>query len=117
MDSIPPIGGYMAKEVNINKMRLCESIRKKHKEWNAYKKQCSLIQDALEMNKIYLKNACKDPDISLEVCKRYYNKVGDLKKQFNTANRLCKAAKENWKNIVSIRSILEKHGYLNEEAR
>ena len=43
MDSTPPIGGYMAKEVNINKMRLCESIHKKHKEWNAYKKQCSLI--------------------------------------------------------------------------
>lgn len=107
----------MAKEVNINKARLCENIRKRYKEWAAYKKQCSLIQDALEMNKIYLKNACKDPDVSLDICRRHYRKVEDLKKQLNAANRFCKSAKENWKNVVSIWSILEKHGHLNEEAR
>ena len=57
----------MAKEVNINKMRLCESIHKKHKEWNAYKKQCSLIQDALEMNKIYRKDwGMDDEDVPTE---------------------------------------------------
>ena len=119
MGSTPPVGGTkMSKEANnISKERLCETIRKRYKEWGTYKKQCTLIREALEMNKIWLKNACKDPDVSLDTCRKLYLKVGDYKKQLNSCSKLCKAAKKSWRNVVSIWSILEKHGYLNEEKR